>query len=163
MIEKERQKLKRQNRKNLGLCKGCSQKARPGKRTCQACADNAKSYMASRKERLKKEGRCLICAKHTNSKLKHCRSCLDKMRMKNYNLSQKDIDQINKIDHCEICRVKFKNSKNRHIDHDHETGCVRGVLCSNCNRVLGLVKDSPLTCYMAGKYLERHKRLSEVS
>jgi Recombination endonuclease VII len=29
-----------------------------------------------------------------------------------------------------------------HIDHDHETGKFRGVICRRCNQVLGMVKDS---------------------
>lgn len=29
-----------------------------------------------------------------------------------------------------------------HVDHCHETGAIRGVLCNNCNRALGLLGDS---------------------
>lgn len=41
------------------------------------------------------------------------------------------------------------------IDHCHTTGAVRGLLCGNCNRMLGLVKDSVETLKNAIKYLEK--------
>jgi len=42
------------------------------------------------------------------------------------------------------------------IDHSHETGDVRGLLCSPCNRAIGLLKDDPATLRKAADYLERH-------
>lgn len=41
------------------------------------------------------------------------------------------------------------------IDHCHETGKVRGLLCYNCNVGLGLFKDSPERLHTAISYLER--------
>ncbi len=38
---------------------------------------------------------------------------------------------------CEVCG----SNKRIGIDHDHETGIVRGSLCHNCNVALGLVKE----------------------
>lgn len=39
------------------------------------------------------------------------------------------------------------------IDHDHETGKVRGLLCNNCNRAIGLLGDSVSTLLDAVEYL----------
>ncbi|MGW3235138.1 endonuclease VII domain-containing protein [Streptomyces olivaceus] len=40
------------------------------------------------------------------------------------------------------------------VDHCHETGRVRGVLCFNCNSGLGLLRDDPEAMYRAADYLE---------
>ena len=40
---------------------------------------------------------------------------------------------------CGICQIKKDDF---HIDHDHETGKIRGLLCSNCNTGLGRLGDT---------------------
>lgn len=52
---------------------------------------------------------------------------------------------------CAICKVK--KGKELHVDHCHKTGIVRGLLCGNCNRALGLMKDNMSFLKNAIEYL----------
>lgn len=57
---------------------------------------------------------------------------------------------------CAICGVELgPRAKTTHVDHCHTTGTVRGILCSTCNRVLGLAKDDPARLRASADYLER--------
>ena len=61
---------------------------------------------------------------------------------------------------CGICRTAGFKMKASHeaqlvVDHCHTTGVVRGLLCHNCNRALGLLQDSPANLNRALAYLER--------
>lgn len=59
---------------------------------------------------------------------------------------------------CAVCFREAKNFKrNLAVDHDHETGAVRGLLCGPCNSSLGLLQESPgIICLLLG-YLLKHK------
>ena len=39
-----------------------------------------------------------------------------------------------KTTECECCLTPFKDSKDRCLDHDHDTGDFRWVICQRCNR-----------------------------
>jgi len=56
---------------------------------------------------------------------------------------------------CAICRSTKFGPKNWHVDHDHKTGRVRGLLCHNCNLAIGLMKDNPKQLHEAAHYLEK--------
>lgn len=61
---------------------------------------------------------------------------------------------------CAICGgLAYKKNgdvKTLHVDHDHTTGKVRGLLCSDCNTALGGFKDSQESLLKAIKYLKEN-------
>ena len=61
---------------------------------------------------------------------------------------------------CAICGNVPRgahNFRSFHIDHNHATGAVRGLLCGSCNNGLGRFRDNPALLLKAAAYLERHK------
>ena len=66
---------------------------------------------------------------------------------------------------CGVCRSKKPGHgwKNFCVDHDHETGKFRGVLCWGCNLLIGHSKESPETLRKAAAYLVRQQRLASAA
>lgn len=70
-----------------------------------------------------------------------------------YGLSPADYADLLESQHgtCAIC--KGKPEGNLHIDHCHETGRVRGLLCGSCNRAIGLLREDQALLAAAAEYL----------
>lgn len=61
---------------------------------------------------------------------------------------------------CAICAIDIKKElKTPTLDHDHETGICRGVLCNNCNGLEGKVKNIANRAKRGGTSLEWLKNL----
>lgn len=95
---------------------------------------------------------------------------VDKYLKRTYGISSIDFKQLKENSNlkCSICGsdgfVLNKNSVFKlAIDHDHSTGKVRGLLCHNCNRALGLFKDSIENLKSAISYLEGATTISKES
>jgi hypothetical protein len=54
---------------------------------------------------------------------------------------------------CAICEIPANLS----IDHDHQTGIVRELLCHRCNLTVGWLEKDPIRVRMAMEYVSRHK------
>jgi len=62
---------------------------------------------------------------------------------------------INQGSVCGICKEKIDpKTSDWCVDHSHKSGKVRGILCNNCNRSIGLLKDSVEVLKNAISYLE---------
>jgi hypothetical protein len=88
-----------------------------------------------------------------------------KDQQKNYDLKRKygiTLEIFNEMffqqeGKCAICRrhsLEFK--KGLCVDHCHNTGKIRGLLCSNCNSAIGKLNEDPNLFAVALEYLGRH-------
>ena len=79
----------------------------------------------------------------------------DKTRLSNikkFNITEEEyIDHMNSQKGC--CAICKESIDVVHIDHNHKTGKVRGLLCRGCNSGIGHLKDNPDTCMRATTYL----------
>lgn len=87
----------------------------------------------------------------------------DTMLKRNYGIS---LDQLNKlmseqVELCKICQTPFDDQNVFCVDHDHQTGRVRGLLCRTCNWGLGHFKDSPQLLARAQAYLSHSSKMLE--
>ena len=55
---------------------------------------------------------------------------------------------------CAICDKRVIG-RDAHVDHDHKTGVIRGILCAKHNRALGLFGDDTDLLLAAGRYLNK--------
>jgi hypothetical protein len=79
-----------------------------------------------------------------------------------YGITPEQFDKLIRLQNgkCAICDAPKPSGRgNWHIDHDHESGNIRGLLCHHCNLMLGNAKDDATRLRAAAEYLERHKAL----
>lgn len=71
---------------------------------------------------------------------------------------------------CAICRLPETATDPRSnsqitlsVDHCHDTGKIRGLLCQRCNRAIGYMKDSAALHRRAADYIDTHKGEAQVN
>lgn len=82
--------------------------------------------------------------------------------LRQYGLTPTDFDAMLETQggRCAICRGDDHNGRNWCVDHDHATGAVRGLLCTDCNIGLGKFKDDPAILRAAIEYLEARSAIA---
>lgn len=79
---------------------------------------------------------------------------------RNYKMTDAEFNELWNVQsgRCAICRVELlprgRQPNAVAVDHNHDTGSVRGLLCQACNRGIGLFYDNPSILQSAAKYLE---------
>lgn len=92
----------------------------------------------------------------------YCKPCHNKRsvvntRARRYGMTAAQMNtMLDSADNCEICRRDLDREA-VHFDHDHESGILRGMLCRECNLLLGYARDEMSTLAAAVRYLHRHQ------
>jgi hypothetical protein len=126
-------------------------KVPPGTRWCPRC----RSYQPLEnygKSKSKSSGVAAYCRPCT-SRMMH-----ERLLDRQYGLSVSDYQEMMRLQNgrCAICMDPPDPRRRFSVDHDHNTGAVRGLLCVRCNKyLLGCSDDSPTLLRRAANYLER--------
>lgn len=95
---------------------------------------------------------------------KYCKICArDYQWQYKYGISPEQYFEMYKKQNgkCLICGCEPKDGEYLSVDHDNQTGEVRGLLCSKCNTGIGLLGESLMTLGRAIKYLATGGRIKE--
>lgn len=159
-------------------CKKCSVELsdlnwQPGlkkanKKWCAACS-NKRSTLWKKENKDKVKAQRNEWNKQNPEKVKSYRKKVEPEQIRQYiikreyNLSWEEYQKlyVEFKGLCGICAkplslIKTNSEHTAHIDHDHLTGKVRGILCRSCNRGIGYLNDSPERLQKAATYLETY-------
>lgn len=131
-------------------------------KTCTKCR-KVKPIGEFHKNRAQKDGYAYQCKQcnnvrrieNINELKKRDRAAYAHTRFREYGLSFDDVKNmfVEQGGKCAICGFKFEQRKDFQIDHNHENGEVRQLLCSSCNKGLGCFKDDPQAILNALDYI----------
>lgn len=83
--------------------------------------------------------------------------------IRKYGVTIKDYESmfLQQMGLCAICGKSQERAFD--VDHDHLSKVVRGLLCTNCNRMIGHAHDSPERLRAAADYLESSRKSRKSS
>lgn len=123
---------------------------------CRPCSK--KTIQASNEKH--KDKPCSVCGKgkrvQNNTRCKTCN--LELILSIKYGISVEEVIRLRKIDNCDACGRSTEEAATKrsfHIDHCHDGGHVRGVLCHYCNIALGMMLDDPVRIRKLELYINR--------
>jgi hypothetical protein len=85
-----------------------------------------------------------------------------KFGLKKYGMTKKEYDEMNlkQKGKCALCgkdNIKKRKIVALGVDHNHKTGKIRGLLCNNCNVMLGMITDDTNLLLKIQEYLLKNK------
>jgi hypothetical protein len=109
-----------------------------------------------------------IKSRNRNWYRKNERADRDRVLRRKYGITIEQYEHMVKLqgNKCAICEKEHNENgvmSRLPIDHCHKTGKIRGLLCNNCNRAIGLLQDNPAIVAKALLYLNNHFGGEEVS
>jgi hypothetical protein len=112
-------------------------------------------WRANNKPRIKE-----YCRKYRSSHPDQVARKLKRNRLRReYGISEIEYEGMLKAQgfKCAICETDLAMRKGHYpnVDHDHQIGRVRGILCVRCNQGIGSFKDNPKLLKKAANYLEK--------
>lgn len=117
-------------------------------------AKNKERVAAQRKARRAKNYDKIIAQERINSRKRDWHADT----MLKYGITKVEYNaMLSVVPGCAICgRLPGATNGGRRlaVDHDHDTGRVRGLLCESCNNGLGRFKDNPQLLTAAAEYLK---------
>lgn len=124
---------------------------------CRAHPDLVAKHKRETMERLKSDPE-----KYERFRSKQAKNSY-KHDLKGYGLTPEDFDRM-LIEQCGCCAIcadpmlSYKNSRTRPcVDHDHNTGKVRALVCLGCNLMLGYAQEREHALIAGAQYLRRFK------
>lgn len=141
------------------ICKKCGgpgpfhrDKRRGGFRSeCKACTTKAnQAWAAANPERMKKLRKDWATANPERIRMRQIRQA--------YGITEEEYDALLERQSyvCAICHDPLERLSSRtHVDHCHQTGQVRGLLCRTCNIGIGHLRESPKLLRQAALYCEK--------
>lgn len=126
-----------------------------GHRFCPAC-NAVKPFDAFPRNRADASGYATYCKPCHNTKTRETKERLyggnrEYHLRQRYGVGEKEFQEL-LAEQGGVCAV-CGGADPQHLDHDHRTGWVRGILCFNCNGGLGQFRDSPMRLARAITYL----------
>jgi len=129
------------------------------------------------RRKIRRSGNCKVCSCEISLALRNsyvnkygsigtrCKSCTgrsqEELRELKYGVTPEAFAGMleSQLGGCAICAVPHQDGvkgKGLCVDHCHESGAVRGLLCRQCNSALGLLKDDPVKLRKAAEYLDEN-------
>lgn len=150
------------NKNNNLFCKVCGVAFSSCKKTSLYCSNKCKykSWAINNSEKAKKSQQTW-----RNKNKQYCRDRQRPYHLKReYGIDEKEYKRLldKQNGKCAICETNKPTGKWKvfAVDHCHKTNTIRGILCNECNRGMGLLKDSFVLLRKAAEYIERHQKIT---